>query len=61
MLYRSIVRPLLFQSEAERIHHCVMGMLETFGPLLQLGFGESQRIDSHVLLLFLSDLDEAAE
>jgi dihydroorotate dehydrogenase len=34
MLYRRLIRPLLFASDAEKVHHTIIGVLERFGPLL---------------------------
>jgi dihydroorotate dehydrogenase len=34
-LYRSVVRPILFSLDAERVHHLAMSGLAAFGPLLE--------------------------
>jgi dihydroorotate dehydrogenase len=34
MLYRQLLRPLLFRFDAETIHHVAMGALERFGPAM---------------------------
>ena len=34
-IYRSLIRPMLFNIDAETIHHVAMGALEAFGPALR--------------------------